>query len=87
MTTLNDIKARFGGSYSNITQVDSKKLFICTGSKYQEDHATILVSYTTPVAYKQDNVWFVTRTRYSVATSKQLNQFLRGLVWEYTDNI
>ena len=87
MSTLKDTRARYGDSWNNITQVGSKQLFVLSEPVTSMSHDALLVSYCTPVAYHSNDTWYVTRTRYSVTTSKQLTQFLRGRAWEYTDNI
>jgi hypothetical protein len=70
--TKKDVQARFGGK---VEQVGSKQLFVVTQPSRQ-----ILVSYLTIVGYKYpaNNVWLLTKTKYSTTTSKQLTQFSYG---------
>lgn len=87
MITLKDTRARYSDAWNRIEQVGRKQLFVLSKPVVPMVHDALLVSYSTPVAYRIDSVWHVTRTRHSVTTSKQLSQFLRGRTWEYTDNI
>lgn len=75
--TKRDIQARFGGK---VEQVGYKQLFIVTQPDRQ-----LLISYKTIVGYKYpaNNVWLLTRAKYSPTTSKQLTQFSRGKVVEW----
>lgn len=78
MTTLKDIKTLHPDA--RCSQVGYKQLFEVEYPGY-----TLLYSYTTPIAiYKQsEKHWYFTVEKFSKTTSKQTNQYKRGL--NYTD--
>jgi hypothetical protein len=53
---------------NEVKQVGSKQLFIVKGME--------LYSYYTKVGYLENGTWYLTTEKYSVTTSKQLNQFV-----------
>jgi hypothetical protein len=86
--TLKDIKATFY-QYQSHEQIDSKQLFICRDihpegappAKYPH----ILIAYRTIVGRynSETGCWELTKKKYSVTTTKQLNQFARNhnVIW------
>lgn len=80
--TLKDIREVFP-NYTSYTQQGSKQLFVCSGyaGKHTADHHNeILVSYLTIVGYYDAKLytWVLTRERYSVTTTQQVNWFAKG---------
>lgn len=69
--TKKDIAWTFKVPVGAIKQIDSKQLFIVD----LPDKGRVLVSYKTIVGRFTGNEWLLTTERYSVTTSKQLNQF------------
>ena len=68
--TVQSIMNTFNVARDKVKQLDSKQLFIVdlpTGR--------VLVSYKTIVGAFTDNIWYLTRERYSVTTSRQLSWF------------
>ena len=90
--TLKQIKAAFY-QYQSHEQIGSKQLFICRDihpegappAKYPH----ILVSYRTVVGrYNSETAfWELTKKKYSVTTTKQLNQFARSRNVTWVDNL
>lgn len=73
MVTVKDIRARFNlRGEVNIKQIGSKQLFIVDCPI----NGRLLISYYTVVGYFNDK-WYLTKYKYSLTTSKQLNQFAR----------
>lgn len=80
--TLKDIKIAFP-KYQHYEQIGSKQLFICsqyTGANMADNHNKILVSYLTIVGFYDAVLctWVLTKQRYSVTTTRQINWFAKG---------
>lgn len=77
MVTLTDIKELYPDC--KCKQVDSKQLFIVEGV-IKGVQTKYLISYVTVVGKFEydESTWYITNSRYSVSTIKQVNQFIRS---------
>lgn len=82
--TLKNIRERFP-NYTSYEQQGGKQLFVCSGytgadTANNHNHNKILVSYLTIVGYYDAVLctWVLTKQRYSVTTTRQINCFAKG---------
>lgn len=81
--TCQNIANEFGIDINNVTQIDSKHLFIVELSNGK----TALVSYYTIVGYYVFGTWYITSKKYSATTSRQLSKFASGRTVIKVDDI
>jgi hypothetical protein len=75
--TIKDITNNFNVQRDKVKQVKSQQLFIVDliGGR-------VLISYYTVVGLFHNSTWFIDERKYSVTTTKQVNQFRRSTKFE-----
>ncbi len=81
--TRADLAATLAIDITSIKQISSKQLFIVQFDAFN----TCLYSYSTKVGVLVLGVWYLTTTKYSRTTRKQLTQFSNRHKVLYTDNL
>ena len=71
MTTITDIKKLYPND--RVTQVESMQLFIV-----HKDNP-LLISYRTVIGVRIGDTWYITTTKYSLTTSRQITAFYNVL--------
>lgn len=86
--TIKGVREAFPG-YTSYEQQGSKQLFVCSGYTGADTANKILVSYLTIVGYYDAVLctWILTKQRYSVTTTKQINWFAKGRNVTWVDTL
>jgi len=80
--TRKQVADKFNVNITDVEQVKSQQLFIII-----KPDSMLLVSYLTIVGKYINGVWYLTKQKYSVSTSRQMSTFARTHNVKYVNDI